>query len=118
MGPLGFEPRTDGLKVTSSRFILAILALPWTTSKTSHPNPSRLRTYVRISMITGCREAHFLTACAASLASRLKRANFSCVSTTPTGRSSSLVETLDLNLIPLDISPETPSPSVRSLIPY
>ena len=30
MGPLGFEPRTDGLKVTSSRFILAILALPLT----------------------------------------------------------------------------------------
>ena len=28
VGPLGFEPRTDGLKVTSSRFISAILALP------------------------------------------------------------------------------------------
>ena len=33
VGPQGFEPWTDGLKVTSSRFILAILALPSTTSK-------------------------------------------------------------------------------------
>ena len=42
MGPLGFEPRTDGLKVTSSRFILAILALPSATSKTPNPKPLRL----------------------------------------------------------------------------
>ena len=32
VGPLGFEHRTDGLKVTSSRFISAILALPSATS--------------------------------------------------------------------------------------
>ena len=40
MGPLGFEPRTDGLKVTSSRFILAILALPLTTTKNASKPPA------------------------------------------------------------------------------
>ena len=33
MGPLGFEPRTDGFEFTSSRFISAILALPSGTSR-------------------------------------------------------------------------------------
>lgn len=79
------------------------LALPSSTSKTPNQSPFDLRTYVRMTMITPCPKAHSLAPYAAF---RLKYWHVSWGTTTPTNPSFSLVETLDLNLNPPDISRE------------